>query len=274
MYTEYWQLASKPFEPQFNQATVFPSENQQAALHKLRYCTESARGAVMLAGPSGCGKSMLVDLLETQVTANGGKLCRVVFPLMSTRDLLAYLAEEIGAPAADPVERTIEESLRRLECALEEQGRRSNSTVLVLEEAHLLEDGGLLETVRLLTNLQSATSAGLTILLVGQPSLVSALRRHPALDQRLDMKILLRPLSEEETADYVIHRLNAAAATRPIFSQDAMEAIHRLTGGIPRQINRLCDLALVVGFAEQQHTIDSQQLESVQQELITIPAAA
>ena len=274
MYTEYWQLETKPFEPSFDERFVFYTNTQQAAVHKLRYGIESARGASLLAGPSGCGKSLLVDVLQSQLNEQVGNFVRLAFPLMSTRDLLAYLAEEIGAPAADPAERTIEESLRRLEFALQERGRRNQQTVLVFEEGHLLEDGGLLETVRLLTNLQSTTQSGLTLLLVGQTALVSALRRHPALDQRLDMKILLGTLSEQETSDYVIHRLNAAGATRSVFAADALAALYRLSRGVPREINRLCDLALVVGFAAQQHTIDAPQIESVHRELVTISAVA
>lgn len=274
MYTEYWQLETKPFEPNCDSRFVFPSNNQQAALHKLQYTFDSCRGAALLAGVSGCGKSLLVSALEQQLEDKSDRFVQVVFPLMSSRELLAYLAEEIGAPAADPAERTVEESLRRLEFALEERARRSKPTVIVVDEAHLLEECGLLETLRLLINLNTRTQSDMTLLLVGQLPTLSALQRHPSLDERLDMKILLNPFTEQETADYVIHRLNAAGATRPIFSNKAMESLHRLSSGIPRQINRLCDLALVVGFASRQHTIDAPQIESVHDELVTISAAA
>ena len=274
MYTEYWQLSAKPFEPLVDESFVFPCQSQQAALHKLRYAVESRRSAAMLVGPSGCGKSLLAQTLQAQLGDTVGKFVQLVFPLMSTRDLLAYLAEEIGAPAADPPLRTIEESLRRLEFTLDEQVRRGKQTVLVIDEAHLLEDGGLLETLRLLTNLQPGGQPALTLIMVGQPQLLSAMRRNPSLEERLDLKMLLRPFSEQETADYVIHRLHAAGATRPIFTGEAMEALHRLSGGVPRQINRLGDLALVVGYASEQHTIDADQVEAVNDELVTIAAAA
>lgn len=274
MYTEYWQLESKPFEPVLQSPFYFPSSAQQAALHKLQYAIQSGRQATMLAGPSGCGKTALVQALQTQLDDTVGRFLQLVFPLMSSRDLLAYLAEEIGAPAADPPQRTVEESLRRLEFALGEQVRSGKQTVLVIEEAHLLEDGGLLETLRLLTNLVSSGGAGFTLLLVGQTPLFSALRRHPPFEQRFEMKILLKAFEEQQTADYIIHRLNAAGATRAVFSTDAMDAVHRLSGGIPRQINRLCDLALMVGFAAGQHTIDAEQIESVYRELIQLSAAA
>lgn len=274
MYEEYWQLATKPFEPTAAESFRFTPASQQAALHKLRYAVESRRGAALLAGPSGSGKTLLSDILSEQLGDNVGKFVRVVFPLMSSRDFLVYLAEQLGAPPADPPQHTVEESLRRLEFAFQENSRNNQHAVIVVDEAHLLEDSGLLETLRLLLNLQTNGQAAFTLLLLGQTSLLSAMQRHATLDERLDMKMLLQPFTAEETAAYITHRLQAAGATREIFAPDALETAHQLTGGIPRQLNRLCDLALVVGFAAHQHTIDAAQLHSVSDELVTVSAAA
>ena len=274
MYQEYWQLESKPFEPIGDSRYCFPCESHRGALHKLRYAVESRRGAALLAGPSGIGKTLLVRVLREELGDAVGKFVQVVFPLMSSRDFLAYLAEQIGAPPADSPERSVEESLRRLEFTLGEEAHNGRHAVLVVEEAHLLEDSGLLETLRLLLNLQAAGAPMFTLLLVGQPALLTAMQRNAPLDERLDIKTLLKPFSAEETSDYIVHRLNAAGATRAIFSPDAMDVVHQLTHGIPRRINRLCDLALMVGFAGRQHTIDAAQLESVNNELVTVAAAA
>ncbi len=274
MYEDYWQLATKPFEPLSDQRFQFAAPAQQAALHKLRYTIESRRAAALLAGPAGIGKTQLVAWLGEQLGDTWGKFVHVVFPLMSTRDLLVYLAEQLGTPAADPPQYTVAESLQRLQFALEESGRRGQHTVIVVDESHLLEDSGLLETWRLLLNLQVAGQPALTLLLVGQPPLLSALRRQRALEERLDIKILLPAFSAEETAAYITHRLQAAGATRAIFADDALQLAQHLADGIPRRINRLCDLALLVGFAAQQHTIDAAQLQAVSDELVTMSPAA
>ena len=274
MYKEYWQLETKPFEPTTDPCFRYCSASQQSALHKLRYVVESHRGAVLLVGPSGCGKTLLATSLSEQLDDSFGKFVRVVFPLMSSRDLLVYLAEQLGTPPADPPQHTVEESLRRLQFAFEESGRRGQHTVIVVEEAHLLEDSGLLETLRLLLNLQNADQPSFTLLLSGQPPLLSSIERNRQLEERLDLKILLKAFTLEETIAYIQHRLQAAGASRTIFAEDALQLAHQLSGGIPRRINRLCDLALVVGFAARQHTIDAAQLQSVSDELVTLSSAA
>jgi general secretion pathway protein A len=110
----------------------------------------------------------------------------------------------------------------------------------------------------------------MTVLLVGQPSLLPVLDRMPELDERLAVKCLLRRLTLEETISYVHHRLQATGASREIFDVSALEAVHNLSLGVPRRINRLCDLALLIGFAEERTTITHQQIEAVSQELVAV----
>src|SRR4249919_345946 len=109
MYLSYWQLSSKPFEPFAVGGTFFPCEAHEAALLKLRYAVENRRGAALLAGPSGSGKTMLVHMLRESLGPKFSPLVHLVFPQMSGRDLLVYLAEQLGAPPADPPRHTVEE---------------------------------------------------------------------------------------------------------------------------------------------------------------------
>jgi len=274
MYKEYWQLDTKPFEPTGDARFFFGSQSHQAAMHKLRYAIESRRQAVLLAGPAGVGKTLLSQSVGAQLDVSAQPFVHVVFPLMSSRDLLAFLAEQLGAPPVDTPQHTIEESLRRLDCVLCENTQAGRHAVIVVDEAQLLEDSGLFETLRLLLNLQQERRSTFSLLLVGQSALLASLARYQALDDRIDMKIMLRSFTAEETASYVQHRLQASGATREIFSADALEMVYHLCHGTPQRINRLCDLALLVGFASQQHTIDAQQLQNVHNELVTISAAA
>ncbi len=270
MYLDYWQLASRPFESIADSAALYPCEAHEGALLKLRYAIENQRGAAMLAGPAGSGKTLLSHLVEEQLDARFAPFVRLVFPQMSSRDLLVYLAEQLGAPPADPPRHTIEESVRRLEFFLTQNAQFDRHAVVVVDEAHLLEDCGALETLRLLLNFEVNSQPTLTLLLVGQMGLVSALSRLPSLAQRVGVNTLLRALTAEETAGYVRQRLQAAGATREIFIPDALEALHYLGHGIPRQINRLGDLALLVGYADRLPELTAEQIEAVSEELVAI----
>jgi general secretion pathway protein A len=275
MYLDYWQLDAKPFEPNFEAAFAFACDAHQSALRKLRYAIENRRAAALLAGPAGAGKTQLIETLHRQLEAAYQPFVHVVFPQMSERDLLVYLAERLGAPPADPPRHTIEESLRRLESLLQENVRSKRHAVVVIDESQLLEDSGLLEPLRLLLNLAVEGKPAFTLLLVGQAPLLSMAARHGSLDERLDIKVFLPALTANETRAYIEHRLGAAGASREIFTAEALLAIHQLTAGVPRRINRLCDLALLVGYANEARAIDADDLHAVHDELVAVtPAAA
>ncbi len=140
----------------------------------------------------------------------------------------------------------------------------------MIDEAQELAEAGTLETVRLLLNFEHEAVSAMTLLLVGQPALLPLLDRMPQLDERLAVKCLLRRLSLEETIGYIQHRLEAAGAGREIYDASALEAIHHLTLGVPRRINRLCDLTLLIGYAEERELISREQVEAVSEELVAV----
>lgn len=270
MYEAHWQLTTKPFEPSGDAPWYYPSESHQAAILKLRYALESRRSAALLTGGTGLGKSMLIGALKKQLAEQCSPFAHVVLPQISTRELLAYIANELGAPLLDSATFSTEESLRRIQLVLAEAAETGKRPVLAIDEAHLLMDSAATEVLRLLLNLSDEGPAVLTILLVGQTSLLPALDRQPALEERLSVKVLLRPLTLDETTSYVMHRLSAAGARREIFTTDALTRIHELAGGNPRRINRLCDLVLLMGFAEERDRIRAEQIEQVSNELVTV----
>ncbi len=270
MYEAHWHLTTKPFEPSGDTPWYYPSEPHQAALLKLRYAVESRRSAALLTGGTGLGKSMLIGALRKQLAERCGPFAHVVLPQVSTRELLAYIANELGAPLIDSATLSAEESLRRVQLVLAEAAQSGKHPVLAIDEAHLFVDPAATEVLRLLLNLSDEGPANLTILLIGQTSLLTVLDRQPALEERLSVKVLLRPLTLDESSSYIMHRLGAAGARREIFTTDALNRIHELAGGNPRRINRLCDLVLLMGFAEQRERIRAEQVEQVSNELVTV----
>lgn len=287
MYEAYWQLARKPFEPTSEQNDYYPSETHQGAMLKLRYAVENRRGAALLVGPGGTGKTMLVSTLGRSLPPSFSPFVHMVFPQLSPAELVRYLADELAAPSnlagaakiqptsaitntTLPGETGLDFTIRRIQNFLAENTRQGRHAVIAVDEAQLLASCDTLETIRLLLNFESAGKPGLTLLLIGQGSLLPTLSRMPGLDERFGVKTLLRPLTQDETASYIMHRLRAAGATRTIFDPLALETIHTLTHGIPRQINRLCDLALLIGFAEELPTISGAHVEAVCEELVAV----
>jgi type II secretory pathway predicted ATPase ExeA len=271
MYESYWQLSRKPFENIVDARSYYPSEVHQGALLKLRYGIENRRGAVLLSGAAGLGKTLLVDALRRQAPETIAPFIHLVFPQMPADQLLAYLAGELAAATGINIETSsLQHSVRGISQILAENTRAGRHAVVVVDEAHLLTGRDGFETLRLLLNFETDGQPGLTLLIAGQTGLLPQLDRMPGLEQRLGVKCLLRPFNLEETVSYISHRLTAAEASRQIFDSAAMEAVYHLTHGVPREINRLCDLSLLIAYAEEQPAVTAQQVEAVSAELVTV----
>jgi type II secretory pathway predicted ATPase ExeA len=268
MYESYWQLDQKPFENAADSHFFFPGESHQSALLKLRYAVENRRGGALLSGAAGTGKTYLIAMLRESLGEDYSPFVHLVYPQMTSAELMAYLADELDGGTNEG--HTVPESIRRIQTALRSNTARGRHAVVVVDEAHLLESSPMLETLRMLLNFGTEGTSGMTLLLVGQPGILPLLDRTPQLEERLGVKCLLRPFTANETGQYVAHRLELAGATQPIVDGDAVPTLFELTRGIARQINRLCDLALLVGYAEEQSTLSAAHFEAVCRELVAV----
>jgi general secretion pathway protein A len=272
MYESYWQLDTPSFENGADPRFYYPSEGHQAALLKLRYAIETRKGAALLAGDHGTGKTMIIEMLRQQLAETCRPFLHLVFPQMSAGDLLAYIAAELAGPE-HPAPRTADHSVRLIQQTLAANTMAGRHAVVAIDEAHLIDDPACWETLRLLLNFSTDGRQDLTLVLIGQLPLAAMFARMPAWEERLGVKCILKPLGDDETAGYVRHRLHAAGTPLEIFSPDAAATLHRLSRGFPRRINRLADLALLVGYAEQLDVIQPDAIEAVAAELTALPAA-
>jgi general secretion pathway protein A len=270
MYESYWNLRQKPFENCLDPRFYFPGESHQAAILKLRYAVENRRAAALLAGASGTGKTLIVSMLREALGEEFAPFVHLVFPQMTAAELLSYLAGQLDGADGHSGVTPVPESVHRIEAFLTENSRQGRHAVIVVDEAHLLDNARTFEALRLLLNFEPDGHPGLTLLLVGQTGLLPTLDRLPQLEERLGVKSLIRPFSQQETADYVDHRLKVAGGQRAIFDPDALATLHELTQGVARRINRLCDLALLIGYAEQQQAITAEHFESVCREMVAV----
>lgn len=270
MYESYWRLKNRPFENKTSTEFYYPSETHQAAMLKLRYAIENRRAAAMLCGPTGMGKSLISDMLLRQLNDSFRPVYHLVFPTLNAEQLVRFVVEQID-PSNEQWPREPSADLTRFEQLLQKNLQQNRHAVIVVDEAHLLEQGGLLEPLRLLLNVASSQSPGesaWTLVLVGQPTLLSHVERYHPLDERLAVKCMLNRLLPEETISYIQHRIRSSGGTtESIFEEASLERIHQFSQGIPRRINRLCDLALMVGFAEERKIIEPAIIDSVHSDL-------
>lgn len=278
MYQAHWGLRGRPFDSGLEPSYYYPSESHQAALLKLHYAIESRRSVAVLCGEPGLGKSMLLDAVFSQLPEFVAPTVRVVYPAIPPDQLLRYIARQIAPHDTSDTFGGIGQSIETIERILRHNVAEDQHAVIAIDEAHLLESSGSLEPLRLLLNLAvelTEAETALTLVLSGSPTLLSHLARHTSLEDRIAVRCVLERFRGEETAEYIRHRLQNAGWDKPLmFNEEAMGLIQELTAGTPRRINRLCDLALMVAYAQDRSRIDGAMIETANAELSSRSAAA
>jgi len=270
MYESHWKLSQRPFDDGARPEFYFPSHSHQNSLLKLRYLIDQRKGVGVIAGEHGLGKSYLTHVLEQEFVGQGaGLFVRLVFPQLSPAGTLAYFAGRLGAAVTSKDSDDI--VLRGLEDQLELLQKQNRHVVLLIDDAHLLELPQL-HLLRMLLNLREEGRSDFSLILVGRTEVLSRLQRLAALDQRVVVRTALEPLKREEVLPYVQCRLRAAGRSGPLFHEQAAGTIWELSQGIPRRINQLCDLALLVGYVDEQHSIESIEIEAAAEELRSVAA--
>jgi general secretion pathway protein A len=249
MYTSFFGLNEKPFSITPDPRYLFMSERHGEALAHLVYGVTESGGFMQLTGEVGTGKTTLVrTLLLNRMPANAD-VAVVLNPQLSAREFLITICEELGV--AVPADRSsIKALIDTLNHHLLDAHSDARRTILVVDEAQNLAPD-VLEEVRLLTNLETAKQKLLQIVLIGQPELRDLLARNDLrqLAQRITGRYHLEPLSRDETAQYIEHRLKVAGALGEVFDAGAKREVFRLSQGVPRLINVICDRALLGAYS-------------------------
>lgn len=266
MYTRYFGLRENPFALPPDPRYLYLSLRHQEALAHLMYGITHGGGFVQLTGEVGTGKTMMIRALLERMPKDI-HVALVLYPLLSVEEFVAAICDDLGIARpqnTDGLKSTID-VLNRYLLENHAKGRR---TVLIIDEAHKLSHE-ILEQVRLLTNLETTKEKLLQILLVGQPELVSLLAQPDLrqLAQRISARYNLKALLPPESAEYVMHRLRVAGGKEPIFTRGALTAVHRLSGGIPRLVNTICDRALLGAYARGKNRVNAGMVRQAAEEL-------
>ncbi len=266
MYRDYFGLSGVPFSIAPDPRYLYMSSGHREALAHLLYGTQGG-GFVMLSGAVGTGKTTVCRCFLEQLPEHCD-VALILNPLLTAVELLAAVRDELGAGrvAEENSPRLLVDSINQHLLRAHARGR---TTLLLIDEAQNLRLD-VLEQLRLLTNLETNEKKLLQILLVGQPELQTMLSG-PAMRQvaqRITARYHLCALPAREVGHYVSHRLQVAGCHRPLFSAAALRRLARLSGGVPRLINVICDRALLAAYSERVDHVNEPLLRRAATEVL------
>jgi type II secretory pathway predicted ATPase ExeA len=284
MYEQYWGLKEKPFQNTPDPRFFYYSAQHEESLNRLMYAMQEQLGAAMLSGIFGCGKTLVIQTLIKELTQAGNyKVAYISNPQLSHIELLRSIAYHLGVPNLPEKKSEIlaDFLLEKIEEVLRNNWSDGKSTVLIIDEAHIIEDKTIMESIRLLLNFQLHDRFLLSLLLSGQPELTRNVDNIKQLAQRIAIRCHLEKLSETETNKYITHRLKVAGCEQnrsisgtpnSLFTEQAVHLIFEGSGGIPRRINHISNIALLAAYGKNLPQIDADIIQDVIKETEGIPS--
>ena len=257
MYRNHFGLVRKPFELTPDSNVLFLGETHKEALAVLKHGVVSDKSFLLFTGGVGTGKTTLINVLS-KTLENPGYVCMISNPTLGIDDFFYYFAAQLGLL----FDGNKAKFLVLFSKLLEECKKNNRKVLLIVDEAHALPTD-LLEEMRLLVNMAAEVKNVLSIFLVGQPELLNRLTEEQLspLSQRIAVRYHLNQLSKEDSLQYVLYRLNRAGAkSNSLFSEKALDLIYEATRGNPRQINIICDNALLAAYSRDRLSVDDKMI--------------
>lgn len=228
---------------------------------RMIYAVKEEKGATMLSGEYGSGKTLLSRIIIDELIRNKiYEVALITYPqLTSTQFLqeLIYQLEGSDVRGSKPL------LLHRLQDRIYKNYQQGKRTVIIVDEAQIIKDNQTFEELRLLLNFQLNNKFLLTLMLIGQPELIRKINNIPQLEQRVGIKFHLEALNRNESAEYIGYRLSVAGGKGSMFTKGALALVYDYSCGLPRKINNVCDVALLIGFGQKARVIDERILENV-----------
>jgi type II secretory pathway predicted ATPase ExeA len=261
LYLDYWGFKEKPFENTPDPKFFYSSKMHTEALSRILYAVTNNKGCVLLTGEYGCGKTALVRKVIEALDPDQYELALINYPIFSSSEFLREVLFQYGADAATGSKLDL---FHRMSAFGYESLKKGRQNVLVIDEAQLIEDSEIYEQIRLLLNLQLEDKGLVTVFLVGQPELRERIMTYPQLDQRISVRYHIHYFGQEDVTAYIRHRIRIAGGTRDLFTPEAYGLIGRISHGVPRRINNICDLCLLDGSSARVEMIDDAMVKKIQ----------
>jgi len=259
MYAAYWNLKDNPFLNVVDQRYLFSGEQHEEAMARLSFLAENGRLAGILTGPYGVGKSTV--LRHVAAAASSRQRIPVIYMDVIPGGQLPMTRQILSSMKIEGPTQSLPEALMNFWLAVQNRPETLVRTLLCLDEAHYLSTDDGLYLVHYLTNLRLPPRRNhseeplFTVILAGTPELLPAVQADPSLAQRMQIVYDLSPLTPAQTTGYIQHHMRAVGGDLWVFNQEALDALYRYSQGLPRKINLLCDVSLMLGFAAQSRQV-------------------
>jgi general secretion pathway protein A len=269
MYNDYFNFSALPFENNLDQRFLFHSEDHNEVLASLHYFVKTNKSFAIVCGDVGTGKTMLINAFLKRLLPKSVQTIMVSNPYLDSHELLIYIAQVMNIAIDE--KQGILDLTDKIKSVLMDTNSLHRQLLLIVDEAHLLSDQTL-EEIRLLSNIETDDKKLIQILLVGQYELSHKLDRQEMrqLRQRLNINRFLSPLNAAETVKYIDHRLKKVGSSfESCFTSNCASVIYKMTGGVPRQINHICDNALLICMTQGRRKVNRKMLRTAQETLRT-----
>jgi general secretion pathway protein A len=263
MYEQYFRLSENPFRLTPDPRFLYITPKHRESLSALVYGVLARKGFLVVTGDAGTGKTTLIHSVLGMLSERKIECAFIFHPLLEPDEFLEHVLVDLGVNP--PPGRKKGDMLRMLHQFLLKRHEQGTTTALIVDEAHKLT-APLLEEIRLFSNLETSTDKLLQIVLAGQTELDDLFRRDDLrqLKQRISIRTRLSPFNLQQTTEYLAHRLQfAGRKSTELFPPQTIPLIFKLSRGIPRVINSLCDNALLLAFAQQVESVTIPILREV-----------
>jgi len=271
MYLAHFKLHEKPFQLNTDPRFLWLGQDHKEALATLRYGVLENKGLLLLTGEIGTGKTTLVSALVDQLGDESVVVAQLPDPGLTRREFFYLVSRKFGIDRPVRDKETFTDTFGEF---LDDICTHNKKALLIIDEAQIM-NSRVLQEVRLLSNLEYRHTKPLNIFLVGQTEFNQKLLKpeNRAIKERIAVNCNLKPLVEPETAAYIAYRLQVAGTQKRIFTDDAVREIQSFSKGSPRQINILCDLALVRGYAENAKILDNRMIIECEERIVVHDAS-
>ncbi len=269
MYAQFYGFSKKPFNLTPDPAFLFVTENHQEIIASLIYGICERKGFIMITGDVGTGKTTILHYLRTVLAPK----VKIVFIVQTQITFIQLMKEVLTDLKLSLGNETKSSMTRQLSTYLMQTAEKDENLVIIIDEAQNLSRD-VLEELRMLSNLETSEDKLLEIVLVGQPELEKKLNSEDLrqLKQRIEIRRQIKPLTVEESRAYIEHRLSRVGSTsKAVFTPEALSLICRYADGIYRNINILCDNALLIGFGLEEKIIDEAIVKEVLDDMGLLP---